>query len=854
MTYRAFMSYSRAADGALAPRVQSALHRLARPFFSPRALHVFRDQTNLAASPGLWSSIESALDRSEFFILMAAPESAASPWVRREVDHWLTRSPAAGRGEAVVRFLIVLTDGEIVWDDEAGDFDWSRTDALPELLRGVFPEEPLYVDLRAARTAEALSLDNPEFRSRIADLAAPLHGRSKEELIGEDVRIARRNRRAGWAVGITLAVLAVSATAAAWVAETQRRSARSRELAARALVHLEIDPVAGLQRALDAVAVAATPDAVAALREALIRSSVRAVLRPPSGAIVDAAFSPDGATLLTAVRTPDGAGALVLRDAASGAPRCEVGDATGGHFVDRGARLRTDDGRLLAAATCRPDGDAPPPAGSTSPAGEDDAAGDPETAAYPDWTRAVFRDASGTREVAYQDEVAVVREAGTGRLLRALRGSPDPIGGAAFSEGDGLERRIVTWPVKGFYQESGGGPTEIGEKVARLWGERYDDGDGVLAGHRRAVNTAAFGPAAEVVVTGSDDRTARLWIARSREEFAVLRGHAGGIHRVAMSADGGSVLTVSADGTARLWKPGTARPVSISFAELYALQHGVTLPDLAGDARPVRPLERSADGGTVLGRIDHAHLRIWSARTGEHRATLQDDDYGDLRGWLSPDGARVVTTTGDSRVAAGSETARVREVATGREVARLEGGGGVVYWAGFSPDGTRIVTATDAGLVHLWDARTFGVAREFRAAEGRVLHAAFDARGTRLVTSSRDSFVRVWDARTGELLLELFGHEGGALSAVFSPDDALVVSVGEDGTRVWDAATGKMLGRYLGSGAPGAFITPDCAALVTSDDFIDSAEVRIHEFGACGPLDRMRAVARTRLPHDRTPP
>lgn len=74
-TYNAFISYSQAADGLLAPALQSALHRLTKPWYRLRAVRVFRDRTNLSANPGLWSEILKALRQSEFLLLMASPSS-----------------------------------------------------------------------------------------------------------------------------------------------------------------------------------------------------------------------------------------------------------------------------------------------------------------------------------------------------------------------------------------------------------------------------------------------------------------------------------------------------------------------------------------------------------------------------------------------------------------------------------------------------------------------------------------------------------------------------------------------------------------------------------------------------------
>src|SRR5437870_5504712 len=125
--YKAFISYSHAADGNLAPAIQSALHRVAKPWYRMRAMRVSRDQTSLAATPELWPTTVKALTESEHFLLMASPAAAQSLWVGREVEWWLANRPAKS-------ILILLTDGEIRWDPEAGGFDWNRTTALPRTV------------------------------------------------------------------------------------------------------------------------------------------------------------------------------------------------------------------------------------------------------------------------------------------------------------------------------------------------------------------------------------------------------------------------------------------------------------------------------------------------------------------------------------------------------------------------------------------------------------------------------------------------------------------------------------------------------------------------------------------------
>ena len=69
--------------------------------------------------------------------------------------------------------------------------------------------------------------------------------------------------------------------------------------------------------------------------------------------------------------------------------------------------------------------------------------------------------------------------------------------------------------------------------------------------------------------------------------------------------------------------------------------------------------------------------------------------------------------------------------------------------------------------------------------------AAFSPDGKRIVTASDDKTARVWDAASGKPIGEpLKGHEDLVWSAAFSPDGKRIVTASQDETaRIWDAAT-----------------------------------------------------------------
>jgi tetratricopeptide (TPR) repeat protein/tRNA A-37 threonylcarbamoyl transferase component Bud32 len=149
----------------------------------------------------------------------------------------------------------------------------------------------------------------------------------------------------------------------------------------------------------------------------------------------------------------------------------------------------------------------------------------------------------------------------------------------------------------------------------------------------------------------------------------------------------------------------------------------------------------------------------------------------------SPDGTRIITASPDG-------TAKVWDAKTGAEILTLKGHENWVYWATFSPDGTRIVTASQ-DTVKVWDARTGAEALTLKGHTAAVRSAMFSPDGTRIVTASDDVTAKVWDARTGAEILTLKGHTKNVWSAMFSPDGTRIVTASLDRTaRVWDARTG----------------------------------------------------------------
>jgi WD40 repeat protein len=271
-TYDLFMSYSHGTDSQLAPVLQRLVRRVGRPWFRRATLRVFRDDTGLTMNEDLWASIRSALDAARYFVLMASPQAARSAWVQREVEHWLETHDVGS-------VLIVLTEGDIRWNRDDGDFDASATTALPRGLFGRYANEPLWEDVRTVRTLVRRGQRNDRLRDTARSIAATLYGLPKDQLDSEDERESRRARRflQGSITGLVLltilsVVAAVVAIGARNNATAQLRIATARAVAGEADNLATREPALSAQLALVAHGLDPSPQTTSALMRSFERN------------------------------------------------------------------------------------------------------------------------------------------------------------------------------------------------------------------------------------------------------------------------------------------------------------------------------------------------------------------------------------------------------------------------------------------------------------------------------------------------------------------------------------------------------------------------------------------------------
>ncbi|MFD4264876.1 toll/interleukin-1 receptor domain-containing protein [Rhodococcus sp. NPDC058481] len=739
------MSYAHD-DRPVAAGIQKGLHRIGRRMGHLHALRVFRDATDLTASPDLWGKVADAMDRARYFLVVLSPHAVASGWVNKEVAHWLQR-----RGPDQLLFVVV--GGQLEWDEESGRFDPDRSDvALPVLTEpGALPTEPFYVDVSEDAPWDPRA---PMFREKVTDLAAPIHGKPKYELASEDLREQRRFRRLRRAAVVGLVLLTVLAVVAATIALVQRQEAinqRNQAIALRLESEAESmlagartrDDVRAINGTLAAQQISSTPHPGAALRTLDAMASTEKIIRTGYPYSIPTAANVDD--LKRAVETARPVFSMVLspdgRRIATGGVELRLWDADSGEQVD--LPFRSDRGAFALAYS--PDG---------------------------------HRIASSNADNSLQ-----LWDADTGMSIG------DPLTGHT-----NLVNRIV------FSPDGHRLASASADKSIRVW-DLEPRLSGAPLHHDGAVLDVAFSPDGHRLVSGSDDKTVRVWdVDQGELAGEPMRQHGNRVWSVAFSRDGRHIVSGS-EGVA----PGAGAPSGLTASIiLWDAENRMPVGEpLAGHDGVVTSVAFSPDSHRIISGGSDGGLRLWEVETGRqigptllgHTGYVRSVDYGTVDGH-----GRIASASFDGTVRVWRDDRQGGVGHSWTEPTTPSGAPVDGPMLAMAPDGRRMVRA-DASLDAMWvldldEGSAVPVQRPSAERPSTLVIADFSRDGSRIAFAREDRSIVVIDADSGGVLRVIAtGFEGALSSLAFSADARLIAAGGEDkSVQIWDVTSGREVG------------------------------------------------------------
>ena len=206
-----------------------------------------------------------------------------------------------------------------------------------------------------------------------------------------------------------------------------------------------------------------------------------------------------------------------------------------------------------------------------------------------------------------------------------------------------------------------------------------------FGGPTRRVAALAVAPDGRLALSGGDDGALRFWDLDPSRDEAGASAPSGAITCLAVAPDGKRAVSGGADGSVLLWDLRNRAIVHRCAGH----RSGIVAVTFLSDGTRV-----ASASGPLPFRDEPPTLRLWDAATASELSSYALPDASSCVAFAS-DGRRVLIGGADG-------TLRLREVASGRELERLDGHAGRVTSVALAADGRHALSSGTDGTLRLW--------------------------------------------------------------------------------------------------------------------------------------------------------
>lgn len=302
-----------------------------------------------------------------------------------------------------------------------------------------------------------------------------------------------------------------------------------------------------------------------------------------------------------------------------------------------------------------------------------------------------------------------------------------------------------------------------------------------LAAVEEGVTDAKFSHKGKLLALASLDSTTSIRDASNGRLLQTITGHTRPVQTLDFSPDDSILATGADDGNVRLWNSSDGSPYLIDRMQEQSMFQAD--PD-------IRSVAFSGDGRFLLVRTPRRPL-LYYVQTGELLALGEPNNLPTIVE-MSSDGRLVVSYSPDDYSMRIWETSGY--LSSVMLIATLKVSASDTAALSISPDGRRIVTASDDAIARVWTAEVkHKPSFEWHDHSATVGSVLFTNSG--LVITAGGNSISVRDRVTGELRKSIKQRgEGKIRQAVLGPNDALMMTVTDWGTmRIWRLADGQLI-------------------------------------------------------------
>ncbi len=343
-----------------------------------------------------------------------------------------------------------------------------------------------------------------------------------------------------------------------------------------------------------------------------------------------------------------------------------------------------------------------------------------------------------------------------------------------------------------------------------LWQHCQSDASFTLEGNRTAIGSLAVSSDGKWLAIGENGSgMLSVWDLQIRQRVARFNAGNGDVrvafaHRTPLLAYWcGSYLPSAEPTPILLWEEGAHR--ILTNCSVVGTCHGLQFSE--DDQRLITCT--SAPGN---------ELAVWRVSTGEKLSAMLSGHPGgrEVTSFAASQDLKVAALEADDG------WIRVVDLSSAKELWTFKAGDERITAIALSRDGRQLASAagwTDS-QIRLWDARNGKALGQFLGHNAWVSQLVFTPDGTRLVSASADQTIRLWDLVHSRPLRALRGHHSEVWRLVLSADQKTFVSGAKDGSVfLWDSTQDRReSSRILLPASLAAWrFAPDSKSILTID-------------------------------------